>query len=79
MTTGGATGACANGGTEGAVCILLAAEAWSAANCCWMSWLISAELSWPQLWQMNRTGERTMSAVTSKAYLVPQPHWIFIR
>ena len=43
-----------------------------------MSWLTCSEMSSPQVWQLSRTGDRAISGVTSKEYLVPQLHWIFM-
>ena len=40
--------------------------------------LTASEASSPQVWHTNLIGRSAISGVTSKAYLAPQEHWIFI-
>ncbi len=79
----GGGGAISGAGATRAVVVAAAGSSMNATgagapNCCWMRWLTDAELSAPQLWQTRRTGDFTISGVTSKAYLAPQAHWIFM-
>ena len=48
-------------------------------NCRLTSSLIRGDKSAPHSGQANVTGFRTISGEASKAYLLPQSHWIFIR
>ena len=43
-------------------------------NCCRTRRFTISELSTPQFWQMNLTGARDISGVTSNAYLIPHEH-----
>ena len=47
-------------------------------NSCRIKSLIGPDRSAPQPGHENRTGSRTISGVTSKAYFAPHWHWIFM-